>query len=170
MEVYLRAFDALVSEPERDHRQVDAGGSEQHRAGVPERVRRHAFGDQRRALGGCCLGVLGEQPGDGVRAERRSAASGEQRVLGNALALGEPDPQDCLGFLGQGRAPLFPALARHPEMGALGERHVVQAQSDQLRDAQAGLDCCQQQGVVASTEPAGAVRAASSASISSLFS
>lgn len=49
VQVRLRRLDRFMTEPQRDHRTVDAGLQQFHRSAVPQHVRRHALGLQRRA-------------------------------------------------------------------------------------------------------------------------
>ena len=46
MQIDLRRFDGFMTEPQRDHGGIDARLQKLHRSGVPQDVRRHAFGLQ----------------------------------------------------------------------------------------------------------------------------
>src|SRR5580693_6319594 len=46
MKVFVRGFDALVSEPQSDDGDIDARLEQGHGGAVPEDVRRYAFGPQ----------------------------------------------------------------------------------------------------------------------------
>ena len=107
--------------------------------------------------GGC--GVAFDQAPDGVAAERGTAWSGEDRVVGMAAALGEIGPQNGDGVAGQRRGTVLPALASATDVGAGAQVDISPAQSDQLGDPQPGLHRNDEQGVVAPADRARAVRA-----------
>ena len=60
--------------------------------------------------------------------------------------------------LGQRRTPLLPPFANTPNVGAGAEVDVIPVEADQLGEAQSRLDCEQQQGVIAASEPRRAIR------------
>ena len=87
-----------------------------------------------------------------------AAAGGEQWLLRLAVALLEPFAEDGDGLAGQRRGSLFPALPQDLNVWAGAEVRVLAAQAGELCDAQPGLDRERQQRVVATADPAGAVR------------
>ena len=46
VQVSLRGFDRLMTEPQRDHGAIDACLQQFHRRAVPQHMRRHALGRQ----------------------------------------------------------------------------------------------------------------------------
>ena len=104
------------------------------------------------------VACLVTQERDRVAAERSAAAGWEQRLVGLAGALVEPFAQHGDGLLGQRRGALFAALPEDLDVRAGAEVHVLAAQAGELGDAQPGLDREGQQRVVATADPAVAVR------------
>ena len=104
------------------------------------------------------VSVFGDQERDRVAAERPAAAGREQRLLWSPVALFEPFAQDGHGLAGERRGAVFASLAERLNVRAAGEVHVVAVQAGELADAQPGLDRKGQQRVVATADPAGAVR------------
>src|SRR5215475_15069791 len=43
MQIDMRRFDAFMTEPQRDHRTIDARLQKLHRSAVPQHVRRYSF-------------------------------------------------------------------------------------------------------------------------------
>jgi hypothetical protein len=84
VQVHLRGFDLLVSEPQRDHGGVDPGVQRPHRRGVAQDVRRDRLRGQRLAALGGVGRVLGDPPG-----ERFARVSGLPVLLGNSGSAGE---------------------------------------------------------------------------------
>ena len=158
MEVAAGGAFLFVTEPERDHGGADVGLQERHRGGVPQDVGGDSFAAQRWAAVGGGAGVLVDQPFDGVAAEPPAAVRGEQRVLGLAVALFEPDGERLDGLGGERHGALLAVLPDAVEVGDVGaEADVLAAQTGQLGDAQPGLDRGQQQRVVAPAGPGCAV-------------
>src|SRR3989304_762274 len=88
--VDVGGLGGLVAEPEGDRRDVDLGCPEEHRGGVPERVRADALARERGAARCCRGGVFADEQLNCVSAERCSSPAGKQRVVGLALAFLEP--------------------------------------------------------------------------------
>ena len=68
------------TQPERDDAGVDTGVQKPHGGGVSQHVGSDGLPLQRRAVGGCLGGVVGEAVFDRVAAERCAAAGREQRI------------------------------------------------------------------------------------------
>jgi hypothetical protein len=85
-----------VAEPQRDDAGVDAGVQEVHRCRVAQHVRRDLLGGECRAAAAGGRGVPRDEQGDGVAAERPSAAGWEQRLVGGAGALLGPAAQSAI--------------------------------------------------------------------------
>ena len=131
---------SLVTEPQRDRRDVHPFRAQQHCVRMVQRVRGDALGLQRRAVGGCGSGVFCDDHADRVTAQRPALPGREQRLVGLALALFEPRAWDVDGLGGQGRGALLPAFAQDSDVGAAAEVHIADAQAGEFRDAHAGLD------------------------------
>ena len=100
--VDVRCLGRLVAEPQRDRRDVDVVGAQEHGVGMAQGVRCDAFRWQRRAGDGSGGDVSGDDRADGVAAERPALPGGEQRLVGLAAAeFGEPGAYDRDGFVGQ---------------------------------------------------------------------
>jgi hypothetical protein len=102
-------------------------------------VHGHALCAQSRAF---ALGggeVFGEAAFDSVAGERSAVVGGEHRVLGLALALAHPDLEHRDGLGGERADALFAALAQAPQVRCGTELQISAGESEQLRDAQAGL-------------------------------
>src|SRR5579875_718536 len=156
--VDVGGLDGFVSEPERDRRDVNAFGTEQHRVAVSECVWRDVLGLKRSAACRCDLGVFGHDRADGVTAERLSLPGREQRIVGLALAFFEPHGDDFGGLFGEGRRAFLAALARDADVSAGPEVQIVEAQGGEFGDSDAGLEHEHQQRVVTTTEPGAEVR------------
>ena len=158
VEVAAGRLFLFVAEPERDHHRADVGLEECHRGGVPEGVSGDLLGLQRWAALGGDSGVFGDQPFDGVAAERPTVGGREQRVGGLALAFFEPDPGDLDGLAGERDRSLLAVLALGEQVAGRAEPQVLAAQAGEFGDAQPGLDRGQQQRVVTPAGPGVAVR------------
>jgi hypothetical protein len=93
-------------------------------------------------------GVLGDKVPDGVTAERRASAGGEQRVFRASAPLAHPDFEDRHALFGQRRRPLLPALARASDVRAGTQLDVLIAQTGELGDPQARFGENVEEGVV----------------------
>ena len=93
--------------------------------------------------------IPAQDPASGVR---------EQRSAGAKCVLFEPAPQGSHGILPERSAALFAALAVAPNMSAGPELDVMAFQADQLRNAQAGLECDVQESHIASPRPGADIR------------
>ena len=102
--------------------------------------------------------MFGEQLSDSGAGQPLSLAGGEQRLLRLASTFFEPLAQDRDGLAGEAGGASFPSFPEDLEVSAGAEVDVADVQRDELGDAHAGLDCCQQQRVVAPAEPGGPVR------------
>ena len=105
VQVDLCGFGLFVAEPERDHGGVDAGVEELHGRSVSEHVGCDGF-----EAGG--VGVLLDEPFDGVAAHADTGAGGEEGVVGVAAALIEPGLEHGDGLLVQGVFRCFRPLPR----------------------------------------------------------
>src|SRR5215207_4297961 len=103
--------------------------------------------------------MLGETTLDRVACQWSAGSGGEQRVGRQAGALARPYFEDGDGLAGERRDPFLSALAEGRQVRSGAEVHVCVGQSDQLRDAQAGLRRGEQQRVVASSGPGRSVGA-----------
>ncbi len=72
--------------------------------------------------------------------------------------VGEPNPQDGNGLPGERGGPVLAALAVAADMCTIAELNIAAGQPDQLGDPQPSLTGQQQQSVVATAQPGGAVR------------
>lgn len=157
MVVDVSGANALVTEPQRECGLVDPGPSQLDGAAVAKDVRGRFLAEEGRAGLGGCRAVLGEEAFDGISAELSAPAGREERLERLALSFSQPGSERRHGRGRQRRDPLLAALAEAAHVGTAAECHVLASQPDQLRDPQAGLDRDEQQGVVAPTDPAGAV-------------
>lgn len=87
---------------------------------------------QGRAVGRCDGGVFGEEELDGVAAERRVLAGGEQRVLGLTLAFVEPLVQDGTGLAGQRDGAPLSSLAGDLQVSGGAQMQVTNAKVGEL--------------------------------------
>jgi hypothetical protein len=62
MQVHLGRLGGFMAQPQRDDREVDAVPEQGHRGGVPQRMRGHLLGLQRRTRSRRGGGVAGDQP------------------------------------------------------------------------------------------------------------
>ena len=159
MQVDLGRVDALVAEPEGDHGGVDAGVEESHGGGVAEDVQRHLLVVQARCVPGGVAEVFGEPTLERVAAESSALPGREERLGCAAAAFAGPGAEGGDGGSGERGDALFSALAVAADVGAEAEVEVAAVEPGQLRGAQAGLDCEQQQRVVTAASPGGAVGA-----------
>jgi len=149
MDVDLRGCHVLVPHPQRDDGDVHPGVQQCHGRRVPQDVGRNlllAQGWAGQRGGGC---VSGDAPFQGVPAQRGAAAGDEQRVGGQAGALGEPGTQDRHGDGGERGDPLLAAFADAADVRSGSQVHVADGQAGELGGAQPGLAGQHEQGVVA---------------------
>ena len=132
VQVHLRRFDLLVSEPQRDHRGADAGVQEPHRGGVAQDVRGDRLSGQRRAALGGVGSVLCDPAGERLAGERRARAGREQRIGGRTGTFGEPRAEHRGGLPGQRGDPLLAALACRRDVRAGTEVSVAAVKTGQL--------------------------------------
>ena len=159
MQVDLRGLDTFVAEPECDHRCVDAAFEQSHRGGVAECVRSYVFVGQRGTSAGGDIGILRDQPLNPVVAQPAASLASEDQIFGPSVLLMEPVSQHSDGMARQGRAPFFATLALAPKMRLSAQPRVGPAQPGQLGNSQPRLDGYKKKSVVASANPAGAIRA-----------
>ena len=74
---------------------------------------------------GCGIGVPLDEAPHGVAAERVTARSGEQRVVGSACSFCEVFAEHADAATGQRGGPVFPALAAAADVRAGAEVDVV---------------------------------------------
>ncbi len=153
VDVHLRRLDRFVTEPERDHRTIDAAVQELHCGAVAENVRRDAFRAQGSACLRCCLDVPANDALHGIAAEAGAAIADEQRIVRLAFSLCQPVAEQFDAVLADRRRTLLAAFAHTADVRATPERDVVARQRDQLRDAQARLQCEQEDRPVTPTVP-----------------
>lgn len=79
-------------------------------------------------------GVLADEAFDGVAAESPSAAGGEQRLVAQAVAFGEPDGEDGFGVGRQGHGSLLSSFAFTAHVRAGAQADVTAGQSGELGD------------------------------------
>ena len=77
MKVDLRGFDRFMTEPQRNHRAIDARLQELHCRTMPQNVRRDPLGRQRWAVHAGDTHMLGQERLDTVSAEPAPVQIGE---------------------------------------------------------------------------------------------
>ena len=97
--------------------------------------------------------MLVEQVLNAVNGESPSSSVGEKDVSVPSLWLSKPGFEHGASDLGQRRAPLSSALADNPQVRADAEHEILAFESRHLREAEAGLRCCEDKGVVAPPGP-----------------
>src|SRR5271156_1178475 len=75
--VNICSLDALMSQPQRDHGDVDARLKQRHRRTMPNHVWRHSLLLQSGATGGCPLDCFPQQQMDSKSCQRLSASARE---------------------------------------------------------------------------------------------
>ena len=110
LDVVMGGLEALVAEPQRDGRHVDAGLEQVHGGGVADDVWRHAFRGQARASLARPLAGLIEQMLDAL-ARQAVATRVAERIVGCGLTfLVEPLAQTAAGSGPQGYGSLLVRL------------------------------------------------------------
>src|SRR3546814_20628080 len=117
MEIGLRRQDRLMSEPQRDHRQVDTRLEQFHRGGVSKDMRRYPLVPQRWAMCTRRPDMLCEQILDGDRAEATAVDVGAPRRCSSAWRFLQPVLTPTADLACESPAPLLAALADAPEIG-----------------------------------------------------
>jgi len=139
VQVDLGGLDRLVSEPERDHRAVDAGLEELHRSGVPKDVRRDPLTVERGASLRRGRHMASQQALYGVWAESAAMDVGEQLRRAAQSCLLEPGRERMARLTGERSASLLAALAEAADMGAGAQNDGALVELDDLGQAQAAL-------------------------------
>lgn len=135
VQVGLDGVGGLMPEPERDHREIDAGLQQCHGSGVAQGVRRDVLGGQRGhdARGGG--GVLGDEVLDGVATQGPSGSGAEDRVGVFSCAFGDPVTQCGNGSRRQWGDAVLAAFAQAAQVRPGVEVRVLAAQGGQFGDA-----------------------------------
>jgi len=139
MEVYRGRVDALVAEPQRDHRGMNTCFQKPHGRGVPKHVRGDALARKGLALGLSGGRMHGDAMLDRVTAEWGSAARREHRRRRGWITLEQPIAQDPRRRCGQRRDSILAALAMASDVFAGAEVDVSTLEANQLRDPQPRL-------------------------------
>jgi hypothetical protein len=92
VKVDLTRSRVLVAQPQRDGGQVTAAFEQSHGRCVAQGVWARFLRGEGRAASSSGFGMSFDQASDGVAAERGAARAGEDRVVGQAAALGEVGP------------------------------------------------------------------------------
>jgi hypothetical protein len=95
-----------------------------------------------------------DEAADGVPAERTAARSGEDRVAGLSAAFGEVVLDHRDGRLGERGGAFLSAFSGAVHEGAGAEVDVGDAERGELAGAQSGLQCQDEQRVVAAAQAA----------------
>ena len=105
-----------MSEPQRNHGDVNAGLKQVNGGGVPQ----HMWSDALLADRGACptgpIGVFGYQLSHSVMAERPTTPTHENRGMGIGILLSDPGTKHRDGLAGQRSAAFLAALAETPDM------------------------------------------------------
>ncbi len=146
--VLVRGLRALVAEPQRDGRHVDAGLEQVHGGGVADNVWRHAFHGQARTSLMCPLARLIKQMGDAL-SRQAVAARVAERIVGRGLTfLVEPLAQTAAGSGPQGYGSLLAPLSEELDDCGGAEAHVCAPKRHELGDTGPGVVQGQQEDVV----------------------
>jgi len=142
-----------VPQPQGDDGAIDTGLEELPGRAVPENVRRDTLLLQGGQLLAGDRHAFADEILDGIGAEA-AAVDAWEKGLGTAPAR-FPQPLfqhgDCGG--GQRRAPFLASFAEATDMRAPPQDDGVPVETDQLRNAQSGLDAKQEQGVISPSDP-----------------
>ncbi len=158
MKVNLGGFRRLVTEPEGDHRVVNAPTKEFHGGRVPQRVGRDRFPDEGRTVPPSRRGMLGDEALQAVGAEGTPAYTREKGIAGFPFQFGEPCRQDRNDIRAQRCTTHLSPFAPAAHMRSGAERHVGPAQRCDLAIAKACLDRQEQQRPVSPSDPSGGIR------------
>jgi site-specific recombinase XerD len=90
VEIDLRGLHRFVSEPQCNHRTINACLEKVHGHGVPQAVNGHALLSQRRANFGCRHAMLGQQVLHAMDAERFTLGAGKEHLAITTLRLSHP--------------------------------------------------------------------------------
>jgi hypothetical protein len=101
--------------------------------------------------------MFGQERLDAVGAQSAPMHVGEQRIRMVTRWFLEPGFEGAARVRGQWRTSLLPSLADTSHMGPDAEMDGIPVEIDQFGKAQAGLDCEQQQGVIAASKPCCAI-------------
>jgi hypothetical protein len=99
-----------MTEPQRDHRAVEAGLQQFHRSAVPQHVRRHALALQRRATLVSDTNMLSQQGLDAIGTEQAPVHVWEQRCCSFPQRFLEPCLERAPSECGQRSGPLLPPV------------------------------------------------------------
>ena len=84
MQIHLRGLHGFVPKPERNHGPVDAMTQELHGGAVSQHVRRDLFPFQRGTPLSSRARVAGDEPLDGISAERPATDRRKDRIAGRS--------------------------------------------------------------------------------------
>lgn len=101
--------------------------------------------------------MFGQERLDAVGAQSAPMHVGEQRVRMVTRRFLQPGFESAARERGQWRTSLLPSLADTSQMGPDAEMDGIPVEIDQFGKAQAGLDCEQQQRVIAASKPCCAI-------------
>ena len=124
-----------MAEPERDDGDVDSGGQQPHRRGVPEHVWGDRLGGQARAERRGGRGVLREAGSDGVAAHPGSGAGGEHESFSVTWSFGGERLQDLHGLPVQGCGSVLAAFAVAEHVRTHAQVDVADLECGELADA-----------------------------------
>ena len=106
----------------------------------------------------CGGGVLGHEAPDSAAGERRAPTGREERIVGPAAALLQPDPQESDGVLVEGCAPFLSSLAAAADVGAGAQLTSAPRSPVSSETRRPVWTATLEKGVVTSPAPARAVR------------
>ena len=90
MQIDVGGFNRFVTEPQGDHRPVDAVLEEFHRGGVAKRMRSNSLLFQRRASGLSSGEMFGQQIAQSVVTQWSTTLVGEEGISGFAATFFQP--------------------------------------------------------------------------------
>ena len=118
----------------------------------------HPLAVQRRTLARGDAGVFGQEALDRIAAQAPAVQAWEQRLVGFATPLAEPDTQHRRRLHGERRDTLLPTFAAAAHVRTGVETHVGDPQAERLGDTQPRLRRQDEPCMVTSTESSRAVR------------
>src|SRR3990172_13040310 len=138
-----------MSEPQGNHRTIDARLEKVHGHGVSQAVNSDTLVRQRRAHRGSRHAMLGQQVLHAMDAETCTLGTGEQHVTAASWRFTQPGFHHGEGGSGEGDAALLAPLADDADVSAGSEDEVLACESGHLGYAQTRLDAHQEKSVIA---------------------
>jgi hypothetical protein len=138
-EINLCGFNTFVTEPQCDHRTIDACLQKIHGHGVPQAVNSDTLVFQRRAHAGSPHAVLIDQVLHAVDAETFTFCVGEQHVSGTSWRLTQPRSQHGESRSSDGCTALLAPLTNYPHVGAGGFLYLGKRNCTWKRSCQSAL-------------------------------